>query len=81
MYIRNGIDHIEAHFNGTVCMVRSSFGQARNTVVTVAQQFDAQAMVFGGQTIKASKKFVQQSHQLFGRTLVGETGKSADVSK
>lgn len=24
-YLRNCIDHIEAHFNGTVCMIRSGF--------------------------------------------------------
>lgn len=43
--IRNRIDHIESHFNGTFRMIGTWFRQTRHTIVTIAENFYAQTMM------------------------------------
>lgn len=54
-YSRYCVNHIEPHFNGTVCMIRARLGQTGDAVITIAQQLNAQTMMLGGQSIKAER--------------------------
>lgn len=45
LYSRNGIDHIESHFHGAFGMILARLRQAGDTVIAIAQYFDAQAVV------------------------------------
>lgn len=45
MYSRDGVDHVQAHLDGAVRMVRAWLRQPRHTVVAVSQDLYPQAVV------------------------------------
>lgn len=45
MYLRNRVNHIQAHFNGTFRMVGSWFGQTATAIITVSENFYSQTMM------------------------------------
>ena len=52
VYSRDGVDHVEAHFHAALRVIRPRLRQPAHAVVAVAQQFDPQTMVLGGQSVE-----------------------------
>lgn len=46
--LRDGVDHVESHFHGAATMVTTRLRQARDAIVAVAQDLNAQAVVILG---------------------------------
>lgn len=57
--LRNGIDHVQAHFNGATCMICSRFGQTRHTIITVSKNFYSKTMMI----LRAVRKIVELKSQ------------------
>lgn len=53
-YSRYGVNHIESHFDGTMGVIRPGLWQPGDTIITIAQQLNAQTMVLCGQSIKSA---------------------------
>jgi len=53
-YSRDGVNHIETHFDGTMGVIRTGFWESGDAVVTIAQQLNAQTMMLRSQSIKAA---------------------------
>lgn len=53
-YSRYCVYHIESHFHSTVSVIRPRLWQTGDTIITVAQQLNAQTMMLSGQSIKAA---------------------------
>lgn len=45
-YIPDGINHLQTHIDTIGCMLWPRDGQARDAVVTIAQDFDAKTVIF-----------------------------------
>ena len=45
MYSLDVFDHVQAHFDGTFRMVRSSRWQSADTIITIAEQLYSVAMI------------------------------------
>lgn len=52
-HLRYGINHIQGHFNSTMCMIWSCFRQSRYTVIAISEQFYSQTVMFSSQSIKS----------------------------
>lgn len=50
------LNHVQAHLNGTLGVVRSGGGQATDAVVAVAQQLDPMAVVLLRESMKGIRK-------------------------
>lgn len=51
-YLRNSVDHIQSHFDGTMSVIRPSFRQAADAVITVAQQLNPETVMFRRQPVE-----------------------------
>lgn len=48
LYSRDGLDHVDAHLHAAVGVVSPRFRQSRHTIITIAQNFNTQTVVFLG---------------------------------
>jgi hypothetical protein len=44
-YLQYGVDHVKSHFDTVPRVVVTGLGEARDTIVAVAEDLDAQAVV------------------------------------
>lgn len=51
---RDGADHVQTHFHAAASVIRPRFRKSRDTVIAVAEQFDAEAMMLGRQCVEAN---------------------------
>lgn len=51
--LRNSVDHVQSHFHAAFSVVVTRLWQSRNAVVAVAKKFDAQAVMFWGQSVES----------------------------
>ena len=79
--LRNCLNHIYAHLDTALGMVGPGFGHAAYTVVTIAQDLDAEAMVLGSELVEAGKQLVEHLDELIGRAQRWQGSEATDVSK
>lgn len=65
-YLRYSINHVQAHLNSAMGMVRARFRQARYTIVTVTQNLDPQTMV----VLNSKNNLHSMIHRLISATEV-----------
>ena len=58
------LDHLEAHLDAIVGVSRSRYGQARDTVVAVAENFYSHAVVLLGFLVEFGEELVENVDQL-----------------
>lgn len=79
--LRYSLYHVQSHLDTAHCVVWPWLRKSAHAVVAVPEQLDPQAVIFGGQLVKAGEKLVQDLDYFFRCALGRETSEAADVSE
>lgn len=44
-HLRDGINHVESHLNGAMCMVGSGLRKPGHAIIAIPKDFDSEAMI------------------------------------
>ena len=64
-----GFNHVKTHLNCTWCMIGTSFGKTRDTIITISKQFYTKTMIISCKTIETNKQFMKSSNNFCWNTL------------